>query len=113
MWPAWHARLDFYRVLFDMEPAKCHDDYAKFEVVEPPVVFSLVPHAAGAEATRSRVGLTFSCPEQLGQTRIRLENRGIHMQPSQGHDPALSVADPDGNTWLLSVGESAGLGLTR
>ena len=52
--------LDFYRVLFDMEPAKCHDDYAKFEVVEPPVVFSLVPHTVGAEATRSRVGLTLS-----------------------------------------------------
>ena len=25
----WRA-IDFYRVLFDMEPAKCNDEYAKF-----------------------------------------------------------------------------------
>src|SRR5580658_5485605 len=75
--------IDFYRVLFDMEPAKCHDDYAKFEVVAPPVVFSLVPHAVGAEGTRSRLGLTLASPEQLLQMRSRLEDRGIHIQDSQ------------------------------
>ncbi len=99
--------IDFYRVLFDMEPAKCHDDYAKFEVVEPPVVFSLVPHAVGKDGTRSRVGLTLSSPEQLQQMRSRLENRGIHIQSSNGDDAAFGVADPDGNAWRLSVGADA------
>ena len=56
---------DFYRVLFDMEPAKCHDDYAKFEIALPPVVFSLVPHTVGKDGLRSRVGLTLSSPDQL------------------------------------------------
>jgi catechol 2,3-dioxygenase-like lactoylglutathione lyase family enzyme len=97
--------IDFYRVLFDMEPAKCHDDYAKFEVVEPPVVFSLVPHAVGKTGERSRVGLTLS-PEQLTQVRGRLENRGMHIQASKDTD-ALGVADPDGNAWLLSLGDDA------
>ena len=36
--------IAFYRVLFGVEPAKCHDDYAKFDLADPPVVFSLVPH---------------------------------------------------------------------
>jgi len=40
----------FYRALFGCEPAKRHDDYAKFELDEPPVVFSLVPRAAGSGA---------------------------------------------------------------
>jgi catechol 2,3-dioxygenase-like lactoylglutathione lyase family enzyme len=39
--------IDFYQVLFGAPPAKRHDDYAKFEVDDPPVVFSLVPRAAG------------------------------------------------------------------
>jgi catechol 2,3-dioxygenase-like lactoylglutathione lyase family enzyme len=99
--------IDFYRVLFDMEPAKCHDDYAKFEVVEPPVVFSLVPHAVGAEAKRSRVGLTLASPEQLVQVRGRLENQGVHINASADPDGAFGVADPDGNAWQLSVGEEA------
>jgi catechol 2,3-dioxygenase-like lactoylglutathione lyase family enzyme len=99
--------IGFYRVLFDMEPAKCHDDYAKFEVVEPPVVFSLVPHAVGAEGTRSRVGLTLASPDQLSQVRGRLEERGIHIHASHNPGAAFGVADPDGNAWQLSVGEDA------
>jgi len=99
--------IDFYRVLFDVEPAKCHDDYAKFEVALPPLVFSLVPHAVGAEGTRSRVGLTLASSDQLQQVRGRLEDRGIHIQTSHDPDAAFGVADPDGNAWQLSVGEDA------
>jgi catechol 2,3-dioxygenase-like lactoylglutathione lyase family enzyme len=92
--------IDFYRVVFDMEPAKCHDDYAKFEVVEPPVVFSLVPQAAGD--ARSRVGLALESPEQLQVLRDRLEARGIHID-QQGE--TFAVADPDGNTWQFAAGD--------
>jgi catechol 2,3-dioxygenase-like lactoylglutathione lyase family enzyme len=99
--------IDFYRVLFDMEPAKCHDDYAKFEVVEPPVVFSLVPHAVGAEGMRSRVGLTLASPDQLQQVRGRLEERGIYIQASAEPEAAFGVVDPDGNAWQLAVGDDA------
>ncbi len=95
--------IDFYRVLFDMEPAKCHDDYAKFEVTDPPVVFSLVPHTVGKDGERNRVGLTLSSPEHLHEMRERLENRGIHIQSSNG-DQTFGVADPDGNAWQLAVG---------
>ena len=97
--------IDFYRVLFDMEPAKRHDDYAKFEVAEPPVVFSLVPHATGKDAERSRVGLTLSSLEQMMQMRGRLESQGIHIQEAANGTDSLGVADPDGNAWQLSVGE--------
>ena len=41
--------IGFYRLLFGVEPAKCYDDYAKFELADPPLVLSLEPqsHAAG------------------------------------------------------------------
>jgi catechol 2,3-dioxygenase-like lactoylglutathione lyase family enzyme len=45
----------FYRTLFDREPAKRHDDYAKFEMDDPPVVFSLAPHAPGPGGSLSHV----------------------------------------------------------
>jgi Glyoxalase/Bleomycin resistance protein/Dioxygenase superfamily len=36
--------IEFFSVLFDAPPAKNLDDYAKFEVAEPPLVLSLAPH---------------------------------------------------------------------
>ena len=36
--------IDFYKILFDMEPAKQRSDYAKFEPNDPPLVLSLEPN---------------------------------------------------------------------
>ena len=33
--------IDFYRILFGVEPAKRRPDYAKFELEDPPLVLSL------------------------------------------------------------------------
>src|SRR5262245_29260490 len=96
--------LDFYRPLFGIEPAKCHDDYAKFEVAEPPVVFSLVPRAIGPGAPRSRFGLRLASSEQAQQIRARLESKGVHIDSGRS---GFGVADPDGNAWQLTVGDEA------
>ena len=37
--------LEFYKTLFNLSPAKSYPDYAKFELVDPPVIMSLVPRA--------------------------------------------------------------------
>jgi len=39
--------IAFYKVLFGTEPSKCHDDYAKFDIDNPPTVFALVPNPVG------------------------------------------------------------------
>ena len=52
--------IAFYRVLFGVEPAKRHDDYAKFELDDPPVVFSLVPRRPGPGGSLSHLGLRVS-----------------------------------------------------
>ena len=41
----------FYRVLFGTAPAKCRDDYAKFELDDPPLVLSLEPVGGGTGGT--------------------------------------------------------------
>src|SRR5262245_47058342 len=48
--------IAFYRILFNAEPAKSHPDYAKFELSQPPLVFSLVPQPPGSGGTLSHFG---------------------------------------------------------
>jgi catechol 2,3-dioxygenase-like lactoylglutathione lyase family enzyme len=99
----------FYRVLFGMEAAKCHDDYAKFELTEPPVVFSLVPQASLAGGALSRIGLHLADQVTVAEAKSRLEAAGIATQTPPGCCGATLtkcyVADPDLNYWEISSGE--------
>src|SRR5262245_62071810 len=97
--------IDFYRVLFGVEPAKSHDDYAKFEIEDPPVVFSLVPRAPGPGGSLSHLGFRASSAEQLRATQDRLAAAGICTQDQNGtvcgyaRQDKFWVTDPDGNFW--------------
>src|SRR5262249_38351920 len=95
--------LAFYRVLFGMEPAKCHDDYAKFELTEPPVVFSLVPQPALAGGALARIGLRLADADAVAAVKSRLDGAGLITQtPADAGccteaTPRCYVTDPDLN----------------
>jgi catechol 2,3-dioxygenase-like lactoylglutathione lyase family enzyme len=97
--------VDFYRVLFGLEPAKRHDDYAKFELDDPPVIFSLVPLQPPPGASLSHLGFRVQNAEALEAARSRLEAAGICTQSQEGttcgyaRQDKLWVKDPDGNFW--------------
>src|SRR5271156_2935528 len=93
--------LAFYRVLFGIEPAKCHDDYAKFELEEPPVVFSLVPQPALAGGAMSKIGLRLPDAEAVAAARQRVLAAGLPTQKPCCRDATLGfvTADPDLNYW--------------
>jgi catechol 2,3-dioxygenase-like lactoylglutathione lyase family enzyme len=99
--------VDFYRVLFGREPAKCHADYAKFEVDDPPVIFSLVPHPPSSGGTLSHAGLRVGNDETIQRYRERLELAGICTQAQNdtvcgyAKQNKLWVKDPDGNFWEI------------
>jgi catechol 2,3-dioxygenase-like lactoylglutathione lyase family enzyme len=97
----------FYRVFFGEEPAKLHDDYAKFELVEPPVVFSLVPQPALAGGSISRIALCLPDAALVAVARQRLEAAGIPTQAPTSGDPQRKfyAADPDLNYWEVYTGE--------
>jgi catechol 2,3-dioxygenase-like lactoylglutathione lyase family enzyme len=103
--------IGFYRVLFGVEPAKHHDDYAKFEVDEPPVVFSLVPRAPGAGGSLSHLGLRVASAEAVRQAQERLAAAGICTQDQNGtvcgyaRQDKVWTRDPDGNFWEVYVVE--------
>jgi SAM-dependent methyltransferase len=96
----------FYRVLFGQEPAKCHDDYAKFELAEPPVIFSLVPQPSVVQGTLGRIGLRLADADAVAAVKERLDAAGLATQnPCNGTLTKCYVADPDLNFWEITSGD--------
>jgi len=95
----------FYRILFGVEAAKCHDDYAKFDLADPPVVFSLTPHPAAPGGSLSHLGLRVADTDALCAVRERLEGAGLATQCQDdtvcgyARQNKVWVEDPDRNFW--------------
>ena len=70
------ASVRFYRTLFDIEPAKCYDDYAKFELAEPPLVLSLEPQAHAGGGALNHLGFRLREAKELVEIQRRLEAAG-------------------------------------
>lgn len=98
--------VEFYRVLFGVEPVKQHDDYVKFEVADPPLVLALHPGggAAGGGAL-NHVGFRVADSEALVAVQHRLETHGIATQREEGVECCYAlqtkfwVPDADANLW--------------
>jgi extradiol dioxygenase family protein len=97
--------VEFYSLLFGTGPTKRHADYAKFEVADPPVVFSLAPHPSGPGASLSHLGLRVTSDDTIRAYRDRLEAAGVCTDAQDGttcgyaRQNKLWVRDPFGNFW--------------
>ncbi len=112
--------VDFYRILFGKEPAKLHADYCKFEMDEPPVVFSLVPSPPSSGVSLSSLGLRLPRESQLHALRERLQVQGLETRYQEctmcgyARQKKCWVADPDGNYWgIYWIEEDVDPRLTR
>lgn len=101
--------IDFYRALFGREPAKCRPDYAKFELTDPPLVFSLEPHAPSGQGQLNHAGFRLKDHAALEQARGRLAQAGIEARQEEGVECCYSrqtkfwAHDPDGCLWEIYV----------
>jgi catechol 2,3-dioxygenase-like lactoylglutathione lyase family enzyme len=99
----------FYRVLLGVEAARRFDDYAKFEIQEPPLVLSLMPGRAGPGGTVNHLGLRLPDSEALVRWQFRLESGGIATQREDGAACCHScqtkfwVTDPDRTLWEIYI----------
>lgn len=95
----------FYRTLLGVGPAKHFDDYAKFEVAEPPLVLALYPSPQQAGGALNHVGLRFPDSAALVEVQRRLEEAGIATQRQDGVECCYArqtkfwVTDPDRTLW--------------
>src|SRR5688572_20242559 len=73
------AALPFYRTLFGQEPSKLRADYAKFEVLDPPVNFSLNASEVGAGHGNGpqHFGIQVKSSDTVGAWKSRVEAAGF------------------------------------
>lgn len=106
------AAVGFYRVLTGVAPAKCHPDYAKFEMSDPPVVLSLEPQQHAAGGALNHLGFRVPTAAALVEMQHRLEAAGIATNREDGVECCYArqtkfwVKDPDQNLWEVYVLEA-------
>jgi len=97
--------IEFYKSLFGIEPAKVRKGYAKFDVANPPLNFSLNERAISETGGLSHMGIQVRSTEDVLALREQWVERGLiprdEMQTTCCYalqDKAW-VRDPDGNEW--------------
>jgi catechol 2,3-dioxygenase-like lactoylglutathione lyase family enzyme len=119
-YPRIHISLDvqnleqsvaFYRTLFDAEPTKLRDDYAKFEPAEPAVnlALNLTPNAPKKDSRVSHFGIQVDSKSAVSSANARLAAAGLTTAPEDevtccyAVQDKVWVVDPDGNPWEMFV----------
>jgi catechol 2,3-dioxygenase-like lactoylglutathione lyase family enzyme len=103
--------ITFLQSLLGVAPAKRRDDYAKFELNDPPMVLSLEPHGFSGRAALNHVGFRLPDSAALVEAQRRLEAAGITTQREEGVECCYArqtkfwVTDPDGTLWEIYVFE--------
>ena len=107
----------FLTVLFGSQPMKRHDDYAKFEPDDLPLVLSLVPRRApgtggqgiAGKGVLNHLGFRMADAAALVDVQKRLELAGISTLREEGVECCYArqtkfwVRDPDDNVWEIYV----------
>ncbi len=98
--------VEFYSSVFGVTPQKQTSDYAKFDLQEPALNFSM--HEASEKRMPSKVnhlGIEVTNIEQIADWQKRLDSHGIVVVPEENTDCCFArqdkiwFADPDGNAW--------------
>jgi catechol 2,3-dioxygenase-like lactoylglutathione lyase family enzyme len=103
--------LPFYTVLFGQEPTKLRPGYAKFEVAEPPVNFTLNENPAVkiSEGTLSHMGIQVKSSDEVLAAKQRFIESGLatfeedQVTCCYAVQDKVWVTDPDGNRWEVFV----------
>jgi len=101
--------IGFYKKMFGIEPSKVRTGYAKFDVQNPPLNFTLNQAAFGGKGALSHLGIQVATTEDVVAMKTRWESEGLvpreEMQTTCCYalqDKAW-VHDPDGNEWEVFV----------
>jgi catechol 2,3-dioxygenase-like lactoylglutathione lyase family enzyme len=99
------AALDRYRKILGIEPAKVRAGYAKFELADPPVIFSLV---VGGEPGRvSHLGIRYPGSGEVASEMVRAKGEGLELLQQEGVTCCYAkadkfwVRDADGMAWEM------------
>lgn len=119
------AAIDFYRKLFDVEPAKVRPGYANFAIAEPPLKLVLIENpegrGQGTAGALNHLGVEVESPDEVRRATDRL--RGVGLDPEVQESTTCCYAvqdkawvdDPDRAPWevytvLADASEQTDLG---
>ena len=101
--------IEFYTKMFGVAPFKVKEDYAKFDVANPPLNFTMnqLPFAKGGSL--SHLGLQVESSEEVLEMGKRWQEAGLITLDEMKTDCCYAlqdktwVSDPDGNRWEVFV----------
>lgn len=101
--------IQFYKKMFGIEPSKVRTGYAKFDVQDPPLNFTLSQVPFEGKGALSHLGIQVATTNDVNAMKTRWESEGLlpreEMQTTCCYalqDKAW-VQDPDGNEWEVFV----------
>jgi catechol 2,3-dioxygenase-like lactoylglutathione lyase family enzyme len=103
------ASLQFYRKLFGIDPCKVRRGYAKFDVQNPPLNFSLNEGPFAGSGVLSHLGIQVASTEEVLAIRKSWMESGLITRDEMQTDCCYAtqdktwVQDPDGNEWEVFV----------
>lgn len=101
--------IEFYQKMFGIAPSKVRSGYAKFDVQNPPLNFTLNQVKFTDAGALSHMGIQLSSTEDVLAMRKRWEEAGLLTQDEMQTDCCYAtqdktwVQDPDGNEWEAFV----------
>ena len=101
--------IEFYRRLFGIEPSKIRTGYAKFDVHNPPLNFTLNQGVVPSRGALSHLGIQVRSTEDVLATRQRWNDAGLLTRDEMQTNCCYAtqdktwVRDPDGNEWEVFV----------
>ena len=97
--------VERYRKILGIEPAKVRADYAKFELADPPVIFSL--NVGGQAGTLSHLGIRYPETGSVTSELVRAKNAELEPFRQEGTTCCYAKADKfwledaDGVRWEM------------
>jgi len=100
------AAVEFYRRLFDAEPAKRRPGYANFAIADPPLKLVLIENREAA-GTMNHVGVEVPSSGEVATAAARLRREGLDLVNEDGVTCCFAVQDkvwvggPDHLAWEI------------
>ena len=101
--------IEFYRKLFGIDPSKVRTGYAKFDVQNPPLNFTLNENSFGDRGALSHMGIQVSSTEDVLSIKKDWREAGLATRDEMQTNCCYAiqdktwVSDPDGNKWEVFV----------
>lgn len=101
--------IQFYRKMFGIEPSKVRTGYAKFDVQNPPLNFTLNQGSFANRGALSHLGIQVRSTADVLATRQKWNDAGLVTRDEMQTNCCFAtqdktwVRDPDGNEWEVFV----------